>query len=287
MAPRARTSQTTSTPSPTIPLKKAYLYFVFPSGTSIEDSSIQKVKQAIQNSTLDELNLIVHSSGGDLYSAVKIIRILRNKFKNIKGIVPFRAMSAATLMLLGTSEIYMSEESQLGPLDLPVEHPVDGSTISSLDLVNTLNQTASSAWLIAEDTYEELRDLRTGEKIGKVAAMKMALDMAIEIVKPITNKIDPYQRQKAFRKLKIGQLYAYDLLKTGMFKNTVTKANLTALKFVHSFPDHSYAIFKEEARDTLKLDIKDSTGYTDWSTVCISVEKYKDESTPTILYEEK
>lgn len=283
------TTPSSSTPAPapaTSPLK-GYLYFVFPSGCSIEPESVQLVKDQIKNSTVDELNLIINSSGGDMYSAVRIIRILRNKFKKIKGLVPFRAMSAATLMLLGTSEIYMSEESQLGPLDLLIEHPTDGSSISSLDMVNTVNQISYTAFSQAKDMYDELRDLPKGERIGKNEAMKMALTAAVETIKPIVSKIDPYLRQKAFRKLKIGEYYARDLLKTGMFKNNTYQAGLSALMFVHSFPDHGYAIFKEEASNALKLAIKNSTDYTDWDSECTLVESYMEKKTAQVFYEER
>ncbi len=169
-----------------------------------------------------------------------------------------------------------------------MEHPTDGSQISSLDLVNTLNQTASSAFEIAKDIYEDLRTkLPTGEKIGKNIAMKMALETATETIKPIMNKIDPYQRQKAFRKLKIGQNYAKDLLITGMFKGASYKSALSALQFVHSYPDHGYGIFKEEAKDVLKLDIKNSTDYTEWSDACTKVSQNISNEIRLIQYEER
>ncbi len=253
--------------------KKAFLYFLFPAGKEINADSVNRVKEQIKNAKSNKLHLVVHSSGGDAYSAVKISSILRTKFSNITSIVPFKAMSAATLMLLGTDEIYMSEESQLGPLDLPMEHPLDGSPISALDVVQTLTQLSSTRMAHASSLYKEMREsLPNKEQIGKNKAIELALKFSTELVKPIAEKIDPYHRQKAFRNLKIAQWYAFDLLRTGMMKGKSTRAWNTARRFVHYFPDHSYAIFKEEAESTLMLNIKDSGGYTKWGSICDEVD---------------
>lgn len=271
-----------------IPQKKGYLYFLFPSETEINSYSINKVKDAIKNATLSKLYLVVDSPGGDLYSAVKIIRILRTKFTHISGIVPYRAMSAATLMLLGTDEIYMSEESQLGPLDLPMEHPMDGSPISTADVVDTLNQLSTTMMNNATNMYEKMRELPNQEKIGKNKAMELALNYSAELVKPIAKNIDPYHRQKAFRKLKIAQWYAYDLLRTKMMKSKSNRAWTTASRFVYYFPDHSYAIFKEEAKDSLGLEIRDSAILSNWNNICQETElKLTTSTTQIISYLEK
>lgn len=288
MAPKPKipsVTPQTAAPTPTAP-KDAFLYFLFPRGEDLEinNQSVEKIKEAIKPATLKRLNLIVDSPGGDAYSAVKIIRKLRNKFSTITGFVPFRAMSAATLMLLGTNEIYMSEESQLGPLDLPTEHPVDGSIISSVDVIETLNQLSSAMMTNASSMYEKMRGgLDNAEKIGKAKAMELALAYSAELVKPISGKIDPYHRQKALRKLKIAHWYAYDLLKTGMMKGKSARAWRTARHFVYGFPDHSYAIFKEEVRESLFLTIKDSSSYTGWDMLCDDVDQKLRTSTGQII----
>jgi len=268
---------------------EALLYFLFRGNKEIDSTSVTNVKKAIQNSTLKKLHLIVDSPGGDAYSAVKIIRILRTKFDTIVGFVPFTAMSAATLMLLGTDEIYMSEESQLGPLDLPMEHPLDGTPISALDVVNTLNQLSTTMMNNAVSMYQKMReDLPNGEKIGKTKAMELALSNSVELTKQTAGKIDPYHRQKAFRKLKIAQWYAYDLLRTGMMKGKPSQSWDTASNFVSGFPDHSYAIFKEEAKETLMLTVKDSKIYPGWDALCLDVQlKRMASSSPVIEYIEK
>ena len=271
---------------PPLTQKKAFLYMIF-RDQSIQPDTVNAIKKEIKASTIKELNLVINSGGGDTYSAVKIIRILRSKFTKITALVPYRAMSAATLILLGTDEIFMSEESQLGPLDLPMEHPVDGSRISSVDVVNTLSSLSTTMMSNADSMYKYLReDLENGEKIGKHKSIELALQYSTKLILPITEKIDPYHRQVAYRKLRIAQWYAYDLLRTKMIKDP-DQAWITARKFVYNFPDHSYAIFREEAKDTLRLTIKDATHYRSWDEICNEVNATLIVKTPYIKYIEK
>ncbi len=244
-----------------------YLYLLLPR-KMILPIHVDMVKDAIKDASSKNLQLIIHSGGGDAYSAMKIIRILRSKFKTITGVLPSYAMSAATLILLGTNEIYMGEDSQLGPLDKPLEHSSDGSNISALDIVNTINQLGMLVVTIAEGMYVEMRDnLPTRERIGKIEAIKLAMSSATELVKPMTAKIDPYELHRAFRQLNIGQKYAIDLLYSGMFKGDIDTSVNVALKLVHQFPDHGYAIFRDEAQ-RLPLIVKDAKSYEHWDRVC-------------------
>lgn len=288
---KSSVSPSSATPTTHTPTE-ALLYFLFPRSADLEidSTSVNKVKEAIKAATLKELYLVVDCPGGDAYSAVKIIRILRNKFTKIIGLVPYRAMSAATLMLLGANEIYMSEEAQLGPLDLQIEHPIDGSTISSLDVVETLNTLSAAMMNNASGMFEKMREgLDNAEKIGKTTAMELALKYSAEIVKPIADKIDPYQRQKALRTLKIAHWYAYDLLRTRMMSGRPKHSWNAARHFVYGFPDHSYAIFKEEAQESpLYLTIKDASTYANWNSICSEVEtKMKGSSSQIITYIER
>jgi len=63
------------------------------------------------------LDLFLHSPGGDGEAADQICAYLRTQFKHIRAIVPLYAMSAATMMALSADEILMGAHSQLGPID--------------------------------------------------------------------------------------------------------------------------------------------------------------------------
>lgn len=192
--PITPTPSIASTASPTKE-KVGLLYFIVSDNESIDEVHIPLVRKAIRNASATKLYLVIDSSGGNPYSAVRIMRILRKRFSEISGVVPHQAMSAATLMMLGTKEIYMSEESQLGPLDLPMEHPVDGSSISALDVVQALTQLQSTALEFAATLYKDLRQGNYGERISKDKALEMSLSHAENMVLPLIEKVDPYHRQ--------------------------------------------------------------------------------------------
>lgn len=63
------------------------------------------------------LTLILHTPGGDPNAAAAVIDYLRQKFDDVEVIVPVIAMSAGTMMALGSDRIIMGRQSQLGPID--------------------------------------------------------------------------------------------------------------------------------------------------------------------------
>ena len=65
----------------------------------------------------DQLDLIIHSTGGSSEAAEQIVSYLRQKYKYIRVIVPLYAMSAATMIACAADEILMGRQSALGPID--------------------------------------------------------------------------------------------------------------------------------------------------------------------------
>ena len=65
----------------------------------------------------DNLDLLLHTPGGSPEAAADIIRVCRSYSKRFRVIVPNAAMSAGTLIAMGSDEIVMSDTSNLGPID--------------------------------------------------------------------------------------------------------------------------------------------------------------------------
>ena len=67
----------------------------------------------------ENLDLLLHTPGGDMDAAEKIITMIRNRVNTgyLRVIVPDFAKSAGTLMAIGADEILMSDPSELGPID--------------------------------------------------------------------------------------------------------------------------------------------------------------------------
>lgn len=63
------------------------------------------------------LTLMLHTPGGAINAAETIVAYLQSKFEDIETIVPVYAMSAGTMITLGTNRVIMGRQSQLGPID--------------------------------------------------------------------------------------------------------------------------------------------------------------------------
>ena len=67
----------------------------------------------------ESLDLLLHTGGGDIDAAEKLISMIRTKVGDatLRVIVPDYAKSAGTLMVLGADMVVMSDTSELGPID--------------------------------------------------------------------------------------------------------------------------------------------------------------------------
>ena len=65
----------------------------------------------------DAVDFLIISNGGDPITSLRIIGLLRERFKKITVLLPYVAYSAATILALGADEIIMHPFSNLGPVD--------------------------------------------------------------------------------------------------------------------------------------------------------------------------
>ncbi len=84
---------------------------------SIEQNDLQGFMASLHELKRQELDLVLHSGGGSLEAAEKIVNYLRCKYSNIRAIIPDRAMSAATMIACACDSIVMAKHSAIGPID--------------------------------------------------------------------------------------------------------------------------------------------------------------------------
>lgn len=99
--------------------------------------------------TGENLDLMLHTPGGDIDAAEKLITMVRTRVGNgrLRIIVPDFAKSAGTLMALGADMILMSDTSELGPID---------PQITLRDTHGNLLRHSVQAYIDAYETYAEL-----------------------------------------------------------------------------------------------------------------------------------
>lgn len=129
--------------------------------SSINLGDMQGLMEVFRDLPGPDLDLILHSPGGQAEATDRLLRYLRTKFSHIRVIVPFVAMSAATMWAMGADEIVMGKHSQLGPIDPQVSLPT-GMTVPAGALLDQFKEASDecasdpsriTAWLPTLQQY--------------------------------------------------------------------------------------------------------------------------------------
>lgn len=179
----------------------------------------EQVRRALHEQKAQDIDVIIHSGGGDADAAYHIAVILQELCKGkLTMIVPRFAKSAATLLACGGDVIVMDLPSELGPLDPQVQDPTSGRWVSvssiegTLKYLSTLNRSP-----LLEELCKRIPILEVGD----------------------------YQRIRNHMKTLLK-----DLLIRRMFKddeNKEAKAEQIATQLVEGYSYHGKAITKSEA----------------------------------------
>lgn len=263
------------------------LLFVYAGEPTIDSEDVVKIVNLLNDEVAPEaskgnakLTMLVDCRGGDIYSAYKIVNLLRSRFDFITAVIPFSAKSAATLIVLDADKVVMGAQSELGPLDKPIEHPtLGGRGISALDCSQALEYLGG--WMIATGFEVGLR-IRQEVELGRKEAIATGLEFAFQCGEPLLQQIDPLIVNQSVRWLEIGRRYAEEFIarrltreqeKSNEEEQQETKEEIerkpknVGFRIVYGYPDHSFAISAVEARDGLGLNVVDSREYEDWNTL--------------------
>ena len=87
------------------------------SSVSVTGEDIHGFMQVCHGVEERELDLVLHSPGGQPEAAEQTVEYLRTQFDYIRCFVPLQAKSAATMIALACDEIVLGHHSELGPID--------------------------------------------------------------------------------------------------------------------------------------------------------------------------
>ena len=205
-----------------------------------------------------DLDLLLHTTGGSVDVAEKLIRMVRSTVgeAEFRIIVPNFAKSAGTLMVLGADRVVMSDMSELGPID-PQEVFADSSGLRRWQSVQNYL-----------DAYDE-HTHAINQNPNNVAAQIMLGKLDSAIVK-MCQAVKERARQSAEH-----------LLQGGMFLNGRSNNGGNSTKTAHELLDttrwrsHAQMISWEDARspniglevEYLKPQSEHWQGY--WNLYCL------------------
>ncbi|OMC11930.1 SDH family Clp fold serine proteinase [Mycolicibacterium fortuitum] len=85
--------------------------------SSMDLNDMVGLMEVFRGQSSRELDLILHSPGGQAEACDRIVRYMRSKFDHVRVFIPLGAMSAATMWAMAADEIVMGNHSQVGPID--------------------------------------------------------------------------------------------------------------------------------------------------------------------------
>jgi len=224
-----------------------------------------------------EIDLWIESPGGDAHAAYKLSLDLRHRCSKLRAIVPDYAKSAATLLLLGVDEIFMSQFAELGPLDAQIEHPEkERAIVSALDVADSLNSLGKESLTLAynyTDFFMEVMDL------PRLEALRCVLDFMAQFVQPIVSKLDPHRIHQATNILDVATEYGMRLLSTRNvapeFRLNEQSAERLVENLVKDYKSHEFIISRGEA-ERLGFPVFAAESHPRWRKMLQVYEDFED-----------
>lgn len=155
------------------------------------------------------VDLLLHSPGGDIDAAEKLVTLIRKRVgdASLRVIVPDFAKSAATLIALGGDTIVMSDSSELGAIDPQVDLPDSNGHVQNFSAQSYLDAFKTHADNLKKDPDDPVARLMldkmepaTVRKLERITARSRAIaedllkqtmvkdeDQAVEIAKQLSN----------------------------------------------------------------------------------------------------
>jgi hypothetical protein len=183
--------------------------------------------------------LILATYGGDPDAAYRMARALKRFYGKFILLVFGYCKSAGTLIAIGADEIIMSDFAELGPIDVQILKEDEFKRSSGLDLQQSINVLGEGMYALFEKFFIETI-YRSDGVISTQMATKVATDMAVGLLSPITSQIDPLKLGEQSRSIHVAFAYGVRL--------NPERAN-SVRSLVEDYPSHSFVIDREEARD--------------------------------------
>jgi hypothetical protein len=153
--------------------------------------------------------------------------------------------SSGTLVAIGADEIVMGDFGEFGPLDIQMskdDEMVNTSGLSYFQSLVTLHERIFSSF---EDNFLSLkRKPIFGNSITTKTAAEIASKLAIGLIQPISEQLDPLKLGEVQRSIKISEAY-------GERMGGEKKASLLK-KLIGEYPSHSFVIDFQETKELFK-----------------------------------
>lgn len=185
---------------------------------------------------------VLVTPGGIPDVAYRITRAMQATYKQTTALVGGWCKSAGTLCVIGASELAMSDEGELGPLDIQLARRDEiDERDSGLVIDQALETLERHAFAFFDSFMRQMKESSNG-----LVTLKLASDISSNITKglfePLYRQIDPQKIGEVTRSMELGKAYALRLnmpnrnLRPRMLENLLT-----------AYPSHGFVIDRVEA----------------------------------------
>lgn len=190
-----------------LPVISFFTSFHFP--VMIEDADADMIEGLLQKVDLAKgMALLINSPGGIGLSAERILNICKSYSGSgeFVTIVPGKAKSAATMVCMGSSKIFMSKTSELGPIDPQISIQKDNKrfNIALCNLVQSykdLFEQAVNTKGNLQPFLQQLANYDTREIKEFEAAIELSEDVAIRALQ--TGMMKGMTKEEIKKKIKV------------------------------------------------------------------------------------
>jgi Serine dehydrogenase proteinase len=210
----------------------------------VDNAFIVKVRKYHQ---AKNLLLFIITPGGDADAAYRIARCAQDNYERVTVFVSGYCKSAGTLCVLGANEIVMSDQGELGPLDVQLYKRDElGEMHSGLVIGEALQTLQQQAFSMFEHYFLAIKRRSAGTVTFKTAT-ETAAKMVTGLFQPIYSQIDPSLIGDIGRSMTIAKDYGQRLhIKSQNFTSE------TLRMLVESYPAHGFVIDRREAGELFR-----------------------------------
>ncbi len=187
------------------------------------------LKEKSDDSNLD---LLLYTAGGQVDTPWPLVNLVREYYSDIYAIIPFRALSAGTLITLGVNKIGMSPMAGLSPVDPQLQVKHEGS-----------KEVIAAGIEDIYGYYDLLKDILELDEVGRTEGLKL-----------LSTRIHPEILGRSTRIRKEIRIVATNLLKLHMEDEEAIDTIVKHL--IEELPSHQYIVNRKEAK-RIGLEVED------------------------------
>jgi len=195
--------------------------------------------------TQERIALFLYTPGGDIIAAWGMVNLLRQYGKKFAVVIPFRALSAGTLIALGADEIYLGRHGFLSPIDPSVASP--------------FNPVPEG---LSPQGPRQVLPVSVEDLAGFLALARNELNLSdqeslVNVLQIISNRVHPLALGAVYRAREESASLARRLLEHHI--DDPRKIEQIVDKLTKELPTHNYLIGRDEAQDYIGITLQKTT----------------------------